>query len=46
MLDVNYKFNYTWIQEALEDTVEHLTYWLLRLRRFPSSPMISAPLNL
>jgi hypothetical protein len=26
---------YTWIQEALEDTVEHLTYWLLRLRRFP-----------
>ncbi len=26
---------YTWIQEAPEDTVEHLTYWLLRLRRFP-----------
>ena len=26
---------YTWIQEEPEDTVEHLTYWLLRLRRFP-----------
>jgi hypothetical protein len=26
---------YTWIQEGPHDTVEHLTYWLLRLRRFP-----------
>ena len=26
---------YTWIQEEPEDTVEHLCYWLLRLRRFP-----------
>ena len=26
---------YTWIQEEPGDTVEHLTYWLLRLRRFP-----------
>ena len=26
---------YNWIQEEPGDTVEHLTYWLLRLRRFP-----------
>jgi hypothetical protein len=26
---------YRWIQEGPEDTVEHLSYWLLRLRRFP-----------
>jgi hypothetical protein len=26
---------YIWIQEEQGDTVEHLTYWLLRLRRFP-----------
>ena len=26
---------YQWIQEGPEDTVEHLSYWLLRLRRFP-----------
>jgi hypothetical protein len=26
---------YIWIQEEPGDTVEHLTYWLLRLRRFP-----------
>jgi hypothetical protein len=26
---------YEWIQEEPGDTVEHLAYWLLRLRRFP-----------
>ena len=26
---------YIWIQEEPGDTIEHLTYWLLRLRRFP-----------
>jgi hypothetical protein len=26
---------YKWIQEEPGDTTEHLTYWLLRLRRFP-----------
>jgi hypothetical protein len=29
------KAGYIWIQEQPQDTVEHLTYWLLRLRRFP-----------
>jgi hypothetical protein len=29
------KAGYTWIQEQPQDTIEHLTYWLLRLRRFP-----------
>ena len=29
------KAGYTWIQQQPQNTVEHLTYWLLRLRRFP-----------
>ena len=29
------KAGYTWVQEQPHDTIEHLTYWLLRLRRFP-----------
>jgi hypothetical protein len=29
------KAGYKWIQEEPHDTIEHLTYWLLRLRRFP-----------
>jgi hypothetical protein len=29
------KAGYIWIQEQPQDTIEHLTYWLLRLRRFP-----------
>ena len=29
------KAGYIWVQEQPQDTIEHVTYWLLRLRRFP-----------